>query len=58
MSAVDDITEKKHGLDVLLHHLEENPDEVKERLLKDKTKYRDVAILRLDIFDITGKKAQ
>ena len=58
MSAVDDITEKKHGLDVLLHHLEENPDEVKERLLKDETRYRDVTILRLDIFDITGKKAK
>lgn len=58
MSAVDDITEKKRGFDVLLHHLEENPGEVKERLLKDETRYRDVAILRLDIFDITGKKAQ
>ncbi len=56
MYEVENIKEKKHGLDVLLNHLEKNPDPIKKKILKDKTCYEGVNILRLDIKEITGKK--
>lgn len=58
MHIVDDLDEKKHALEILLHHLEENPDPVRERNLKNDDSYRKVGILRLDIGVITGKEAQ
>lgn len=58
LSVVEEMEEKKYGMDVLLHHLEEDPGAVRERLLKDDLVYeqRDLAILRLDIEEITGKQ--
>ena len=55
---LEDIEEKKEGMEVLLHHLEDNPDEIRERTLKDDSVYekRNLAILRLDIEEITGKQ--
>jgi len=55
---VEEMAEKKHGMDVLLHHLEDNPAPLKERLLKDDRIYtkRNMAVLRLDITEITGKQ--
>ncbi len=55
---VSDIEEKKHGMNVLLNHLEDNPATVKKRTLKNDQIYDKFAILRLDISDITGKKGQ
>lgn len=53
---VDELNEKKHGLDILLNHLEENPDPIKARNIKDDKSYNSVCILCLDIHDITGKQ--
>lgn len=53
---VDELDEKKHGLDVLLNHLEENPDPIKTRNIKDDKSYNSVCILCIDISDITGKR--
>lgn len=53
---VDELDEKKHGLDILLNHLEENPDPIKARNIKDDKSYNSVCILCLDISDITGKR--
>ena len=53
---VEDLKEKKHGIDVLLNHLEDEPDEVKERSLKSDEAYEEVGILRLDITEMTGKQ--
>lgn len=58
MTAVQDLEEKKYGMDVLLLHLEENPDPIRERNFKSDQDYRRVNILRLDIDEITGKQGQ
>jgi nitroimidazol reductase NimA-like FMN-containing flavoprotein (pyridoxamine 5'-phosphate oxidase superfamily) len=52
-----DVEEKKYGMQVMLSHLEERPEEVKRRLLKDESRYGKVEILRLDISNMTGKQA-
>jgi nitroimidazol reductase NimA-like FMN-containing flavoprotein (pyridoxamine 5'-phosphate oxidase superfamily) len=57
MYDLDDLDEKKHGLDILLNHLENDPDPIKQRNVKDDRKYDKVSILRLDIKEITGKQA-
>ncbi len=55
MSIIDDLNEKKHALRVMIDDLEESPDEVKDKLLKNDDTYKKVTILRLDIEEITGK---
>ena len=59
MSMIDDLEEKKYGLNILLNHLEEHPDEVRKRLLREDSRYEkmQMAILRLDIEEMTGKQA-
>jgi hypothetical protein len=52
---VEDLDEKKHGLDIMLNQLEEQPDVVKKKSLKDDRSYTRAVILRLDIEDMTGK---
>jgi nitroimidazol reductase NimA-like FMN-containing flavoprotein (pyridoxamine 5'-phosphate oxidase superfamily) len=56
MAVVEDLPEKIHGMDVLLQHLEENPDPIRERNLKEEKAYKGVGILRLDIQSLTGKR--
>jgi nitroimidazol reductase NimA-like FMN-containing flavoprotein (pyridoxamine 5'-phosphate oxidase superfamily) len=60
MSIIDDLEEKKHGLNILIDHLEEEPDEVRKKLLKEDSRYEkmQMAILRLDIEEMTGKQAE
>jgi nitroimidazol reductase NimA-like FMN-containing flavoprotein (pyridoxamine 5'-phosphate oxidase superfamily) len=58
MHVVEDSGEKKHGMEVLLNHLEDDPDEVKERSLKSDEAYEGVGILRLDIKEMTGKQGE
>jgi nitroimidazol reductase NimA-like FMN-containing flavoprotein (pyridoxamine 5'-phosphate oxidase superfamily) len=58
MHVVEDMEEKKHGIDVLLNHLEDEPDEVKERSLKSDEAYKEVGMLRLDITEMTGKQGE
>jgi nitroimidazol reductase NimA-like FMN-containing flavoprotein (pyridoxamine 5'-phosphate oxidase superfamily) len=55
MHVVEELEEKKHGMEVLLRHLEDDPDPVRERNLKDDKAYIGVGILRFDIHEITGK---
>jgi len=52
---VSDLDEKKHGMKVLLNHLENQPEIIKEKLLKSDDFYSKMAILRLDINEIHGK---
>jgi nitroimidazol reductase NimA-like FMN-containing flavoprotein (pyridoxamine 5'-phosphate oxidase superfamily) len=56
MYLVKELEEKKYGLDILLNHLEENPDPIKKRNIQDEDKYNKVGILRLDINSLSGKK--
>jgi len=55
MSLVDDLHEKKHGLNILLKHLEEEPEPIKKRNVPDDKSYKKVAILKLKITEMTGK---
>jgi nitroimidazol reductase NimA-like FMN-containing flavoprotein (pyridoxamine 5'-phosphate oxidase superfamily) len=56
MHIIEDLEEKKHGINILLNHLEDNPDEIRERSLKSDDVYKEVGILRLDITEISGKQ--
>lgn len=53
---VQTLEEQKHGIGVLIEHLEENPDEAKLLFLKDEKVYTKMHILRFDIEHITGKE--
>jgi len=55
MSIVDDLDEKKHGLNILLEHLEGEPEPIKKRNVPDDKSYKKVAILKLKITEMTGK---
>jgi len=55
MHIVEDSDEKRHGLEVLIDHLEEIPAPVKERTFKKPNVLETLNILRLDVLSITGK---
>lgn len=56
MVVIDELEEKKHALEVLLHHLEDNPDPIRQRNLKNDAAYNGVAVLKLTITHLTGKR--
>lgn len=56
IAIITEIEEKKHGFDVLIDHLEKNPSETKKKFLKSEDVYNELAILRLDIMEITCKE--
>lgn len=58
MAFVEDTEQKKHGVAVILNHLEENPDTIRERVLKSDAVYSTIAVLKLEIAQMTGKKGQ
>lgn len=58
MEFVEAIEEKKRGMEILLNHLEENPDIVRERSLKNERVYDNMLILKLSISEMTGKKGR
>lgn len=55
MCLVNTLEEKKHGMDILLKHLEENPDRIKQESLFDDRIYKNLEILRLDVTGMDGK---
>ena len=56
IAVIDDLTEKKHGLNVLLNHLEKAPEPIFERNIKSDKSFDAVTILKLSIETIIGKK--
>jgi nitroimidazol reductase NimA-like FMN-containing flavoprotein (pyridoxamine 5'-phosphate oxidase superfamily) len=56
MHEVENLREKKRAIDVLLDHLEEQPDQIRDKSLKSDDVYQEVGILRLDIREMTGKQ--
>lgn len=56
LKIVEDIEEKKHGLDVMFTHLEGNSDEMKKKFIKDNADYDKVCVLKMSIERITAKK--
>ena len=55
ISVVDDPDDKKHGLNILLEHLEREPEPIKKRNVPDDGSYKKVAILKLMITEMSGK---
>jgi len=55
MQFVNDMDEKKHGMSILLNHLETKDSVIKEKLLQSEDYYQKMKILRLDIKQIHGK---
>ena len=55
LSIVTDEREKRHAMDVLIRHHEPDPDPVRLRFLADPQWTGGVAVLRLDIEEMTGK---
>ena len=53
---IADISEKQHGFDVLLHHLEGTPEKLKKKLFETNEPYESTYILRMDILSIQGKE--
>ena len=53
---VEDLEEKKHGLQILLNHLEEDPKPIFERNIQNDDSYGKVTILRLLMESVIGKK--
>lgn len=55
MQIVSDLQEKKNGMRILLHHLEEKDSIIKDKLLKSDEFYSKMEILKLRIKQIHGK---
>ncbi len=55
MTAVDDADEKKHAFEILFNHLEDEPEKMKARFIKDGESYAGVCVLRLDAEKIDCK---
>ena len=56
LNIVEDLQEKKRGLNVLLNHLEEDPEPILKRNIINEKSYDKVIILRLKINNIIGKQ--
>ena len=55
MQIVNDLQEKKHGMSILLRHLENKESVVRDKLLKSDEYYSKMEILKLKIGQIHGK---
>ena len=55
LTFVNELEDMKHGMEVLLNHLEENPSIVKGNHLKDDSAYAKISMLKLKIEHKTGK---
>jgi len=52
---VSDLEEKKYGMGILLNHLENNGQVIREKLLKSEDFYSNMEVLRIDIKQIHAK---
>lgn len=58
MQIVEDLEEMKHGMHVLLNHLEEQPSDVQRLQLKSEGMFSTMAVLKLTISTIHGKSGK
>ena len=56
IKVINDLEEKKHALQVMLNHLEDDPKPIFERNIKNDESYNVVTILKLNIESTIGKK--
>lgn len=55
MTLITDLDEKKHAMDTMLNHLEDNPAPIKDRNFKNDVMFDKFALLKLEICELTGK---
>ena len=55
MKVIKNADEKKHGMSILLNHLEEKQSVIKEKMLKSEDYYSRMEVLKLEIKQIHGK---
>ncbi len=55
MSIVDDLDDMKHAMNILLEHLEGEPEPIKQRNVPDDESYKKVSMLKFKITEMTGK---
>jgi len=55
LNVVDDLEEKRHGMHVLLNHLEEKPSVVQHLMLESEGLFSKMAVLKLEIQELHGK---
>jgi nitroimidazol reductase NimA-like FMN-containing flavoprotein (pyridoxamine 5'-phosphate oxidase superfamily) len=53
---VEDLEEKKHGLQVLLDHQEKEPEPIRNRTLPDDAAYDRVGVLKITVEEMSGKQ--
>jgi uncharacterized protein len=58
MHVVEALDEKKHAMNVMLGHLEDDPDLVRQKQLHEDTAYNRLGILRLDLQEMSGKQGR
>ncbi len=58
MCLVEERDEKVYGMDILLAHLENTPDQIKKRALSNIHMYKTFAIFRIDVVEIIGKSGR
>lgn len=56
MTIIEGLEEKKHAFEVLVNHLENDPNYIKNKHLNKENVFVKPGILRLDIQEITGKE--
>ena len=56
MTIIEDLQEKIRGFEVLLNHLEKDPEFIKNKFFKDENDYNNPGMLRLDITSLSGKE--
>ncbi len=57
ISIVKDLEEKKHGMSIMLNHLEDDPSYAKKHFLQKDKAYNSFCILKIEIHSILGKKS-
>jgi uncharacterized protein len=58
MEIIEDDSMKKNGIETLIEHLENNPENMKSKLLMKRLEYERMQILKLKIIEITGKEGK
>lgn len=58
MSIIKDPVQKKQGLDIILNHLEDNPRVIKDKHLNNELVFEKLAVLKLEITEMTGKRGR
>ncbi|MFX0035427.1 MAG: pyridoxamine 5'-phosphate oxidase family protein [Candidatus Hermodarchaeota archaeon] len=56
MVILEKLDEKKYGIEILVNHLETDPELIKKKFLQKDIVYENLGILRFDIANITGKE--